>query len=433
MSRDTDPDHIDVKVFDLVEALAEAVHVVDRGAMDHHRSVAVIATAIAAEMGLSQSEQKAIHCAALVHDVAVFSLRERFDLARFDAEDVFPHCLTGYLLLRDSAALLSIAEIVRYHHTRWDGGIGSEFRGDTVPVGGHVVHLADRVSVLLDGCDEPLEVRKDVVTQIRDQSGKMFNPEVVEAFKALASKERFWFDAVSRSPRAVLKRRCNSHTGGLGNVSLTEMANLFGKIIDFRSRFTATHSTNVAAVAEKLGELLGFPWERCRMLSIAGHVHDLGKIAVPVEILEKPGALTVREYNVVKIHPYLTSRILGNIELLRDVSEWASSHHERIDGSGYPSHLRADRLSTEARILAVADTFAAMAEDRPYRRGLPGPETSRILSELAVNSKLDAHIVSVARKHLDELDGSRRAARRPAQEEYQQFATSLVFPAFREN
>ena len=151
-----------------------------------------------------------------------------------------------------------------------------------------------------------------------------------------------------------------------------EIVSLFFKdIIDLKSPFTATHSTGVSACADALSELMERADERLK-IRIAGNLHDLGKLVIPNSILEKGTGLSIEEYQIIKSHSYYSYTIMNSIADLGDVAEWGRFHHEKIDGSGYPFHHSGDRLPTQARIIAVSDVFTALAEDRPYRKGMGG-------------------------------------------------------------
>jgi HD-GYP domain-containing protein (c-di-GMP phosphodiesterase class II) len=161
------------------------------------------------------------------------------------------------------------------------------------------------------------------------------------------------------------------------------------------------------------------------MMRVAGYLHDLGKLAIPAEILEKPGKLTVDEFNVVKKHPFLSFHVLEPICDLDVINAWASFHHERMDGTGYPFHHEAADLPLGSRILAVADVYTALAEDRPYRRGLDQRESLKLLQIMAGEEKLDKEIVSTLLAHSGEVDTRRSAAQAPAEAEYERLLDEL--------
>jgi len=156
-------------------------------------------------------------------------------------------------------------------------------------------------------------------------------------------------------------------------------------------------------------------------MKIAGYLHDLGKLAVPSEILEKPAKLTEDEFNIIKSHPFYTYRILETISDLDVINIWASFHHERLEAKGYPFHNKGEDLSLGSRIMAIADVFTAITEDRPYRKKMTSDEALQVLREMAENSTLDSNLVSTLRLHYDEVNSLRIAAQAAASKECQEF------------
>ena len=152
--------------------------------------------------------------------------------------------------------------------------------------------------------------------------------------------------------------------------SMRETVQAMAAIVEARDPYTAGHQGRVSRLATAIAEELGFPEERKEQVRLAGLVHDLGKISIPSEILTKPARLNEMEMALVRLHPEVAYRILKEIELLSPIGEMVLQHHERLDGSGYPSGLKQDQLSLEGRILAVADVVEAMSSYRPYRPAL---------------------------------------------------------------
>jgi HD-GYP domain-containing protein (c-di-GMP phosphodiesterase class II) len=145
----------------------------------------------------------------------------------------------------------------------------------------------------------------------------------------------------------------------------------------------------VTHAAVKIAAQLGLSSERRLLVNRAALLHDLGKLRVPNSILDKPGKLTAEEWIVVQEHPRLTREILARIQPFRELAAIAGAHHEKLDGTGYPDRLSADQLSLEARIIAVADIYGALTEDRPYRAGLPVEQALAIVAR-DVPHKLDS-------------------------------------------
>ncbi len=142
------------------------------------------------------------------------------------------------------------------------------------------------------------------------------------------------------------------------------------RAVDAKSSWTAGHTERVTALAVELGRRLGLQGDRLENLRRGALLHDIGKIGVPVSILDKPCALTNEEYHVVKTHSAIGARILEPISAYSIITPIVLQHHERYDGKGYPGGLQGEDITLEARILAVADVFDAIISDRPYRPGM---------------------------------------------------------------
>jgi HD-GYP domain-containing protein (c-di-GMP phosphodiesterase class II) len=160
------------------------------------------------------------------------------------------------------------------------------------------------------------------------------------------------------------------------------------------------------------------------LMGVAGNLHDLGKLAIPNSILEKPGGLNKEETAIMKSHTYYTYFVINTIGGgLKQIAEWAAYHHEKLDGSGYPFHCGADELSTGARILMVADIFTALAEDRPYRQGMTREGVGQILQQYADRSLLDGRMVHLVRENYGEIHAQMAEKQAIAREFYErQFA-----------
>jgi HD-GYP domain-containing protein (c-di-GMP phosphodiesterase class II) len=140
--------------------------------------------------------------------------------------------------------------------------------------------------------------------------------------------------------------------------------------VEMRDPYTAGHQQRVADLAQSISVEMELSEERVEGVRMAGLIHDLGKIAVPAEILTKPGKLNNIEFNLIKLHPQAGYDILKDIEFPWPVAEIALQHHERMDGSGYPHGVKGEEILLESRIMAVADVVEAMASHRPYRAAL---------------------------------------------------------------
>jgi HD-GYP domain-containing protein (c-di-GMP phosphodiesterase class II) len=417
-----------INLLDMVVSVSNAIDLVSPEMGNHHKRVAYIALAVAREMQLSPELKHDLILSGLLHDIGALSREERRELTRFDDdgdENIHAHGEGAYLLLHKFRHFANVANVIRFHHVPWSGGEGRYFRGEQVPMASHILHLADRVDVLVDPANPILGQVDSIAAAVSRQAGSMFEPELVEAFLELAWKEYFWLDLTSPSLDQLLRRSARNLTVELDWDDLQDFAELMAHIIDFRSRFTATHSSGVAAVSAILANIVGFSVVECEKLKVAGHLHDVGKLAIPTEILEKPSRLSADEYRIIKSHAYHTYRILEPIAGLADVTAWASLHHERLDGNGYPARRPGHQIPLGARIIAVADVFTALSEDRPYRQPSPRSRVVGILEELAKTMVLDRRVIGALLDNYDEVDLHRRRTQDVALQEYAQFVHSL--------
>ncbi|WP_455383261.1 HD-GYP domain-containing protein, partial [Salinispira pacifica] len=228
------------------------------------------------------------------------------------------------------------------------------------------------------------------------QSGRMFEPSVAQAFMSLSSREGFWYRLQSPTLEEALRPLIGERSLHLDGGEVLEIARLFAAVVDSRSRFTARHSSAVAEVAAELGRLAGLAPDEIMQLRIAGYLHDIGKLAVPVALLNKPAPLTSEEMLVMRVHPYYTFEILDRVHGFRRIRDCAAFHHERLDGSGYPFHLGDAAINLSQRIIQLADVFTALLEDRPYRSGLGRQETIALLCRMRDAGELDSRLTDCA-------------------------------------
>lgn len=148
---------------------------------------------------------------------------------------------------------------------------------------------------------------------------------------------------------------------------LRQAINALALVGESKDPYTANHMSNVSHWAEAVGKELGFSKDRLEGLKLGASIHDIGKISVPLEILNKPGKLTKWEFGMIAEHSVIGYNIVKDIQFDWPIKEIIRQHHERIDGSGYPDGLKGDEITLEAKIVAVADTFDAIISHRPYR------------------------------------------------------------------
>ena len=215
--------------------------------------------------------------------------------------------------------------------------------------------------------------------------GKAYDPQIVDIVTKLSisGKEADWDEVLAAEPEPRAMVQDVDH-------SLAVIADY----VDLKSPWTRGHSRTVADLAHKAGGLLGMPDDQVRDLRRGALVHDLGRVGVENGIWDKPGPLATPEWEKVRLHPYLTERVLSRCTALAELGEIASSHHERSDGSGYHRRMTAGQLSKAGRVLAAADVMAALTADRPHRARFDTGEAARMLEVEAGAGRLDRETVA---------------------------------------
>jgi putative nucleotidyltransferase with HDIG domain len=180
--------------------------------------------------------------------------------------------------------------------------------------------------------------------------------------------------------------------------------------LDARDQYTAGHSAAVAIYARDIAQRMGLPQADQELIHLCGLVHDIGKIGLPAGLLEKPGPLTLEERRQMEQHSEIGERILRNVDDYSEIADVVRSHHERIDGMGYPDGIRGDEIPLLARIIGVADAYDAMTSDRPYREALPS-RVARMRLAQAVGTQFDTAVVAAFEAILATADENYRSGR----------------------
>ncbi|WP_169727904.1 HD-GYP domain-containing protein [Desulfovibrio inopinatus] len=407
-----------VRLFELVGSLSRAMDLVCPAVVDHHRRVGYLAMRLADHLGLTTREKTDIALAGLIHDAGAFSLSCRLDALAFDSSED-SHCESGYRLFRMFPRFAIVAQYVRYHHAKWNSAIFSPHNPERAPIAANLLFLADRIDVLMPrgkGCCPNISYIRSQIYTARNN----FNPRFVEAFFDLSTDADFKESLLSSEHFNCSKTECGLDNPLLCLEEILDFSPLFSQIIDFRSRFTATHSRGVAETAVALAELFSFDQEKRLCMSIAGDLHDLGKLAVPAEIIMKPGKLTQDEFSLIQSHPEQGQKILADIPHFEDIATWAGQHHERLNGKGYPKNQEHHEISIESRILAVADVFTAITEDRPYRVGMDRTKALAVLDDMAVKNELDGDVAGLIKTNYDAFIAVRQHAQDSARQAFMQ-------------
>ena len=387
-----------------VVALSDALDLVGVDALYHGKRVGFMMLKGYDQIKPDLSEDQVFEL-GLLHDIGVSSTQVHrhliSDLEWSGAED---HCRVGSERLARFPPLAPLAPYVLYHHTRWEDLVALGLEEKTATLA-NWIFLTDRVDSLaaLHYQSNILDAKQHIIETISKFKGSLFKPELMDLFLQVSSGDAFWLSQEPSHITAFVENRTRTENlTSLDLIALRKLAVIFAEVVDCKSPFTHQHSLGVAQLSRYLAENFGLQEEICAKIEIAGLLHDLGKLQTPDEVLEKAGGLDEHERSQINHHSYETFEILNKIGGLEDITRWAGYHHECLDGSGYPYQLKGNQLELEARLVAVADVFQALAQERPYRQGLASDKIREILLKLVNQQKLDREVVTWVTQHMKE-------------------------------
>ncbi len=386
---------------------------------DHHRRTATVAYHLGNTYGLDRETMKNLILAASLHDIGAIYIAERKELLQSDIEDPSPHEILGEQMLTGFTPFERISRIVRHHHIMYsdvqDGTVPSE----EVPIECYFLHLADRIDILAAPEEYAADTMADVAGEIRAKFGSDFAPFLEETFEKVIASRNLYADIRKTTFQQLLFDYIEDDFISLSNDDIRGLALIFSRIVDCKSPWTYSHSVCVGILASHIGRYAGFDDDTCFKLEIAGFLHDIGKIGVPAELLNKAAPLEGDEFDQLQLHVHYTSIILKSLEGFSTIAEWASHHHEKRDKTGYPLHVDWEEDLRQNDILAFSDILTAVVEDRPYRKARTREEIVTILGGLSPE-QLDQSVCDLVLGNLDELLGLQRTV----QEHIKQYTIS---------
>ncbi len=368
---------------------------------NHHRRTAVIAYQLGSIFGLPESNLCNLVLASSIHDIGALHIDERDKLLYIDAIDPGTHETVGAKMLESFSPLDPIRKIIFHHHIKVSDVENGIVPSEEVPIECYFLHLADRIDILMATKNEE-QSKEYIFNEINKRFGSVFLPELKIPFNHMIVSDDFWRIVDSSTFQKLLYSTIDRCSCVIEDDDLEGLAGVFANVTDYRSNWTLSHSKSVSLLAYMIGTVHGLDEESCNMLKIAGLLHDIGKVAIPTELLESPTALESGEEKIMHSHAIYSSLILSKTPYLGKISRLAASHHEKRDTTGYPLHLSNKFFSTEIDILAYADIFSALSEDRPYRKAMTKTNMLDIMEDYS-HQKLSANVFSTIRDNFDYL------------------------------
>jgi HD-GYP domain-containing protein (c-di-GMP phosphodiesterase class II) len=392
----------------LVKAIAAALDTVEKellGASSNHgKRIAILCAQMGKQIGKSNDEIFGLTNCALLHDNA---LTEYILAARSGGHydpTMKDHCEYGQRNVDALQLKNNIKDFIRYHHERADGkgpfGIG-EGEG---PVEAELIAIADSIDVAFHLQRLKPEDLNALLQSIKENTGKKHSKIAARAMLEIMDLpmiESLKDDVID----VTFETNVTPWTVDIEDQVILNLAGFITKIIDYKSVFTKRHSTQIANTAWFMGGYFNYNQEERLKLYLAAALHDIGKLETPTAILEKPGKLTDEEFIVIKDHVRHTWELLKDINGFQDICAWASNHHEKLNGAGYPFGKNADKLDFNSRLMACIDIYQAVSEKRPYHPVRSHSDTMQILYQMADNGGIDRTIADNMAIALAPYDG----------------------------
>ena len=386
---------MNIRMDSLIGAIAVALDIVEGdllgASIQHGKLIAALCSAMGRKLGLSEDDLCALTSCALLHDNALTEYILSEQECREQKGNLKLHCQFGQ---RNADTLLfktDISGFILYHHEQANGGGPFGKKAGEFPREAELIAIADFIDVTHHlqriGPEKLPRLRQRIV----DTTGSIHTPFAAEALLAVLDEPMLLSLGDDRILETV-EKLIPPWSMDMGNQMILNFAEFVGRIIDYKSSFTHRHSIGIADKARNMGKYYGYDNTELSKLYLAASLHDIGKLAIPSAILEKPGKLDNAEFNVIKGHVYKTWELLGGIDGFEQIREWASNHHEKLDGTGYPFGKKAEDLDFNSRLMACIDVYQAVSEDRPYHPARDHDSTMEILYAMADKGQIDKNI-----------------------------------------
>lgn len=392
-------------VFNLNEFLIAASFALDFVEMDilgvtsnHGKRSAYISLKLAMELGLTDEEIYDVVALTMLHDNGLSSIKVFSRFLKGDSmnirnlESVREHCIIGEENIKDYPFLTNVKNAIKYHHENYDGTGNFKLKGEEIPLMAQIIRIADLTDATFDFGKNNNSTREKIIKYINEQSDKIFSNKLVQAFNIISKDENFWINLEDNQINEALIKNTPQFSKELSLEDIMKITKVFSKIVDSKSQFTRRHSSGLSEKVAIMADYYKKNYEEKMKLIIAADLHDLGKLAISNDILDCPRKLTDEEFELVKKHVYYTRIALQEIKGFEDITEWASNHHEKLNGKGYPFGKTEKDLDFNSRLMACLDIYQALTEERPYREGLIHKEAMKILYEMCSRGFIDGNI-----------------------------------------
>lgn len=383
---------------DLFNIKKSILNRLDKELINHGQETAYIACSIGRELGYSEERLYFLKIAALLHDIGAYKTEEMNDIKQFELVDTGRHSIYGYSILNEMELFKHTAPAILYHHHSYKDK-DKYIEEIEIPEEAFLISLADRVSI---SCSLLNYNEEKIIKELRNIDKSKFNPIHINILFNLIEKNEIIKTIVEESYKENLVDSISNNSWF--NIDLIKDYLTFLPItIDFFSFQTSLHTVSVSSVTRKVCDKLELDEEYKEKIELGAYLHDLGKICIPLSILEKKDKLTKEEFEIMKKHVSYTRDILEESNIEEELIELACNHHEKLNGSGYDRGIKAEDLSIGDRIISVSDIFCALTERRTYKERFSKEIVLKILWDMVDSNYIDQSIVNIISMHYNDL------------------------------
>lgn len=367
----------------------------------HCKRIAAISIMLGKAMGLTPDELVDLAAFSILHDNALTQVnQEEIEYKKYNNGEGYSErdfnirrCIIGESNTKYMPFRTNNRDVILLHHENSDGSGPQGRTYDRTPIKAQIIHLADCIDTTFDITNPSRDTYGAIIYYVKSNAGTLFSREISDSFTKFFKVKHLNYLTFSNVDN-FLRKSTKHFNDEYSQQEVFNLATLLAMIVDYKSHYTCKHSSGVAVNCRRMAQFYKFPPEKLTKYYLAGALHDVGKLMISNEILQKPSRLDDAEYEVMKQHAYYTYDILKHIKGMDEIMIWASHHHEKLNGSGYPFGLTGDDLSMEERLMTCCDIYQALTEERTYKTGFPHEQAISIMRDMVIKGEIDNSIVN---------------------------------------
>lgn len=388
---------------ELISTLSAILDLDENIKLYHAWRTALVAYYLALDIVPADAVQ--IFFAGLLHDVGAVGLEDHIvhypESSYRDKAVIMNHPVLGAAIVREIPGMEKVSQYILDHHESIDGeGYPAGKKGDEISIQSQILYVADHLDLLLRV--ETMD-KTDIYNSFRVRKNRKFSAVIWPAFLNLLNYNSGTFFHMLKDKSGYMQlmhdvlEKVSQVDLALPGDFLDRVVKVFGRVIDAKHSYTQGHTERVVRYSTIIGQALGLTAEEIQHLQRGGYLHDIGKLGVPLSILDKKEPLTDDEFHKIRRHIIITMEVLDSMSFLQSLTEISGYHHARWDGKGYPDRIGGTEIPLGARILCIGDSFDAMTSNRAYRKAFDFEYAWEELKKNA-NTQFDPDLIALLDK-----------------------------------